>query len=252
MDDQSQTSGEYLEQLVGEGKKYSSMEELAKGYANADKFIEALKARTTDLEQEVSKRMAVEEFIKSKQTDGNQSQANESDSNSSGEPAPNQAEAKESEAEERKVDESELIERIKAELKQEDEKEVSKRNTEAVVSRLQEVYGSDEAVNKAIQEKAAEIGVSVQWLQDAAAKSPKAFFSLTGIDGGKPAPSGPSPAVNTAGLKPAAESANPQPGTKAYYDELRRKDLNKFMSREVQSQYMKDAMDNPDKFYGRN
>ena len=247
MDDQTQleNSSDYLEQFVGEGKKYKSVEELAKGYANADKFIESLKSYNEDLKTEVQKRMAIEEFIQKKQDNNEQQPA--ADPNQGSNPAPTEPEAK-PEAEP-KVDESDLIERIKAELKQDEEKNKAEENKAAVANRLMEVYGSEESVNKAVSEKAAEIGVSVQWLQDTAARSPKAFYSLTGIDGGRPAPSRPNPAVNTAG-DPPRDASKPQPGTKAYYDELRKTDMNKFLSREVQLQYLKDAAADREKFFG--
>ena len=41
-----------LEQLVGEGKKYKSVEDLAKAYMNADQFIETLKTEKRQLEQD--------------------------------------------------------------------------------------------------------------------------------------------------------------------------------------------------------
>lgn len=239
----------HLAQLVGEGKKYSSIEELAKGYVHADTYIEALKAKTNDLEQEVNKRMAIEQFIETKQD-------NEQNANASGDPAPG-AEVVETKTEpvveaEPKVNESELIERIKAELRQDDEKAKGERNQAAVVQRLKDVFGTDENVNKAVAEKAASIGVSIQWMMDTARKSPEAFYGLVGIDSSKKSPGVIPAAVNTAGVPSAADSSKIQQGTKAYYDEIRKTNMKKFMSPEIQKQYMKDAMADPDKFFARN
>lgn len=248
----SNDSGQYLEQLVGEGKKYKSVEELAKAYSNADKFIESLKAHNEDLKGEVQKRMAIEEFIKTKTDKDDQTQQDSPvDPNAGGAEGSNQPEPnKEAEP---KVNESELIERIKAELAKEDEQKTAAQNTELVVNRLKEVYGNEEGINKAIGDKANELGVDIKFLQDMAAKSPKGFFSLLGVEGGsKTPPSSPEGRLNTAGLKPAAQASEPQPGTKAYYDELRKKDLTTFLSARVQAQYHKDATSDPDKFFGRN
>jgi hypothetical protein len=44
---------EYLSQFVGEGKKYKSVEDLAKAYANADKFIETMKIENKAAQHEL-------------------------------------------------------------------------------------------------------------------------------------------------------------------------------------------------------
>ena len=64
---QTDPSTSYLEQLVGEGKKYSNPEELAKAYFNADGFINHLKNETGSLREELEKRMTLEELLAEKQ-----------------------------------------------------------------------------------------------------------------------------------------------------------------------------------------
>lgn len=64
---QTDPSTSYLEQLVGEGKKYSNPEELAKAYFNADGFINHLKNETGSLREELDKRMTLEELLAVKQ-----------------------------------------------------------------------------------------------------------------------------------------------------------------------------------------
>ena len=43
----------FLEQFVGDGKKYATAEELAKGYGNADEFIETLKNEKKEVERQL-------------------------------------------------------------------------------------------------------------------------------------------------------------------------------------------------------
>ena len=61
------TTGNPIEELVGEGKKYRSVEDLAKAYKNADQFIETLKTEKRTLEEQyhdaIAKNRSIEEII---------------------------------------------------------------------------------------------------------------------------------------------------------------------------------------------
>lgn len=120
---------------------------------------------------------------------------------------------------------------------------------EQVETRLLEVYGEAEKVNEAVQNKAAELGISVSFLKEAAAKSPSAFYGLLGLNQDSAKPSPPKPALNTAGLRPAeSSSGEPKPGTKAYFDKIRREDPRRYFRRDTQLELYKAAMANPAEF----
>lgn len=53
-----QTQEEFLAKYVGEGKKYKSVEDLAKAYANAETFIDTLKTEKQTLQQEMQTKLA--------------------------------------------------------------------------------------------------------------------------------------------------------------------------------------------------
>lgn len=55
---------EYLSELVGEGKKYKTEEDLAKAYSNADNFIETLKSEKRELEAKMEKSKTIEDVLK--------------------------------------------------------------------------------------------------------------------------------------------------------------------------------------------
>lgn len=244
--DKEQTAEEsFLRQFVGEGKKYRSEEELAKAYANADRFIQHLTTQTDELKSELDKRMAVEDFIKqTTQQDTSQQKDDQVDPNPGNTPDVTATEPKES----KQVDESELIERIKAELRKEKESESADKNLDTTINHLREVYGDDSKVNEVIKTKAAELGVSVDYLQDTAAKSPSAFYRLIGVDTPKTSSSSPRPALNSAGMQAAPDSSNPQPGTKAYFDNIRKTDPSKYFSRKIQLDLYQAAARNPAEF----
>ena len=51
-DQGANVEGSILDALVGEGKKYANLEELAKGKAEADSFIDKLKDENSDLRKQ--------------------------------------------------------------------------------------------------------------------------------------------------------------------------------------------------------
>jgi len=96
-------------------------------------------------------------------------------------------------------------------------------------------FGSFEKAGEAVRAKAAELGMSLDDLKAIAAKSPTAFEKI--ILGDKPQGGGSGP------LEPKSEtlasgsnggSQQLQPGTKAYYDDMRVKQPSKYWSTAVQ------------------
>lgn len=67
VDDQSTTGGtdvtNMADQLVGEGKKYKSVDDLAKAYMSIDEFVETLKAENHELKEKVTKASTIDEVI---------------------------------------------------------------------------------------------------------------------------------------------------------------------------------------------
>lgn len=248
---EEQSTSEFLGQLVGEGKKYSDPENLAKAYHHADSYIKTLESQTEELRTELEKRMALEDFIKKSKDDNKAIEETVDRDQAPDAPAEVTTPAAEAPKTSSGVDESELLKRLKAELEAEDQQKKAQSNIARVEEALLSHYGDDDSVNQAINDKAAEIGVSVDFLKDVATKSPDGFFKLVGLDAPKKTANPLSNSVNTAGLKPAAEaSSQPSPGTKAYFDQIRKEDKRRYLSREVQLQMHKASMENPEKFFG--
>lgn len=249
MDEPAKTAeSSFFSELVGEGKKYKTVEDLAKAKVNADQFIAHLERQTNELREDLEKSMTIEAFMKTKAQDDTQTADDAVDPNAGG---PSGETTPEPVKQEGSIDKSDLIEQIKAELRKEQEQTQAQSNISSVEQRLMEIHGDEEAVNKAINEKAAELGVSVKWLQDTASTSPTGFYSLMGITKDTPKVAKTlNPALKSEGA-PAAESVTPQPGTKAYYDEIRKTDKRRYFSREMQLEMYKASMTDPDKFFAK-
>lgn len=56
-------SKNYMEDLVGDGKKFATPEELAKGKVQSDLFITTLQGELEELREELQKRLTMEEFM---------------------------------------------------------------------------------------------------------------------------------------------------------------------------------------------
>lgn len=222
-----------FEALVGEGKKFSDPEALAKGKLEADNYIEQLKAQLAEVEAKVRGEENLEQMlakIAEKQTPTKSDPVVEA--HQPAKPA---------------MTDDDLAAKVRAMLEDKDRQTVITNNVNEVANRLIDVYGSETAANEYVRKRAQELGVSVEFLQDVAAKSPKAFYETVRVE----APS------TSAG--PTKGDANPQalqkhspgvkPNTYRWYQELRKD--NPAMYNKLQLQMHNDALKNPDAFFER-
>lgn len=165
-----------LDELVGEDKKYRSVEDLAKSRIHADEHITNIEKENAELREkvkdfqmqeslferlkaEVTKPSEIEEVIPTKQEQPEEK-------------------AKSSQEDETLKDES-LEEKVMQVVKNLHMQEMSSQNVKEVEAFMTETFG-DKAVS-ILMAKAQELGVSTEFLSDVAARSPKAFKDLFGI-----------------------------------------------------------------------
>ena len=134
----------------------------------------------------------------------------------------------------------ELVERVKESLKLEQTQRVKDQNLKEAADQLVVIYGSEDKAKEIVQQKANELGVSVKFLEDAAAQSPKAFYELLGATGSHKSSVAPRSEKNTAALNNAPGMT--KEGSKAWYAELRRADPALYYSPKIQQQMMRDAL----------
>jgi hypothetical protein len=138
------------------------------------------------------------------------------------------------------LNEDELVERVIKAQEQRVAAERSQANAKAVGARLVELYGSPDAANKLVADRAAELGVSIAYLQETASKSPNAFYELMKLQTAPKQAAAPHGNVNAAALQNHAPGA--KEGTAAYYEQLRLQigDI-AYYKPKIQQQRMKDA-----------
>lgn len=227
-----------VESLVGEGKKFKTVEDLARGKLEADNFIEKLKEEN---------QMALDE-IEKLQNNTDQSEkladliAAVKESRQQDNPESNQ------------LSEDALSQKIREIMQGESAKQTAERNrVQANELVLKKVGGDVEAAKILLAERAKELGMSPAELAALSEKSPSAFAKLIDADLSTSSTSG---TVKLQSANPRAMEAHADVETidgrhtKAYYDRLR-KDMGTLAylrDRKLQKAYLDDAMALGDRF----
>jgi len=240
-----------VERLVGEDKKYKTIEDLAKAAIEKDKHIQQLEHENGELrstsntgnQEKPLTRQDVVDLLKTEQTQQN----TETQQTTQGAPQGGVQQG----------GETDIATVVREVVAQDREVQTREQNLAQVETKMTEVFGTAEKKKAAVVAKAAELGVSTAFLEDAAAKSPKAFFIQMGIDSQQtptpPLTDGGSGIIPQAGQQQQEGNTTitvGQPQTKSFYDTLRKKDKRAYFSADVQNKLMSDRQTlGPEKFY---
>jgi hypothetical protein len=222
-----------IAELVGDGKKYKTVEELARGRIEADVHIVRLETEAKDLREKLAKAKAIEDVLEA--VKANAASAKDT-------PDPKDAPATGTSLTAEQV--AKIVATQVTGLRTQEVKatNLAKANAEMVKlfgDKAQEVY-QKEANTPELQKVYKEL----------AETNPEKFVSLfhkpepknqTLDNGGK----------NTAALPNLNTLTGVQPGTQAYYAKLRKENPKLYMSPTVQLKMHADALSDPDKYFGR-
>lgn len=217
-----------LADYVGEGRKYSNVADLVKGYENGQVHI----ARIEQENREYREKLQAD-------IDAQRARLNTPPSQEPNQQAP-QAD--------QRANEQDLVERIREVNRQDRVAEKQANNLEAATNKLIETFGDAEAAKERVKTRAAELGVSVKFLMDSAAQSPAAFFATMELEKAPRPQAAPRGNVNPAALSTLTPGAA-KPGTYAYFEELRQTNPKLYNSPKVQLQMHTAAMENPEGFF---
>lgn len=221
----NQLPTEVLE-FVGEGKKYSNVTDALKSVPHAQKHIADLEAELAELRRRSYREDVADEILNQMKAVSQQQKVD------------------------RPTDETgQLSATAIKELAAEAVKEIAAKNEREsniskVNAQLTELYG--DKASEQLANKASELGVSVSFLQQLAAQSPKAFMAQFQTTTPSTTTSTQS-SVNTESFT----SNNSQSGEKtfAYYQKLKKEDNRKFLSQSVQAEMHAQAVKLGEKFY---
>ena len=213
---------DYLSEYVGEGKKFADAAALARAKAESDAFIKRILDEKRLLEEDLKTRTNYQEFIDQMKTV------------QKAPVAPNQ-ETPPVQVTPPSV-EPDLEKRVAEAIEKREADNTRTRNLIDVQQKLIETYGNDYA--NRVKSRAQELGIPVAWLNDAAAKSPQAFYAMIGLQ----KPQEPNTRQVPSSVNTAAMMA-PGSNTKnwAYYNNLRKTNPVQYNSKQVQAEMWEQA-----------
>ena len=223
-----------VDTLVGEGKKYKTIEDLAKSRLEADSHIERLenenkltREQMIELEKKADKEGTIASLIETIKS-----------SNTQGTDEGNQP-----------ISDDDLSKKIDEILGSKTEKQTRDSNyKEATQAVLDKVNGDVEAAKSYVAERARQLGTTAEKLKALGEESPKAFKELMNVGRSTGSPG----VTSIGGFKPPGDTVTIVDGhrTKAYYEAMKKEmGVSKYWSdRKLQAQYTKDAMALGDRF----
>lgn len=218
----------FVQKLVeAKGDNWKNPEVLAKGKLEADGYIQELETQLTSLREDLGKQDYAKNLLEQLQNKAAESTTantvtpkNNIGDTSAGDTNPNLSEE----------DLKSLVERT---LTERDKDSVVKQNLNLVNEEMEKSYGTEASAK--IHDKAKELGLTLERMQEIAAESPTAFFNLIGepkktfspmIQG----------SVRTEGVNMQASSERDW----SYYQKLRRDNRSLYYTPKVQRQLMED------------
>lgn len=214
-------SVDYLEVLVGEGKKFKDVKDLAKGKAHADTTIEVMKQKLDELTKQLSEAKSLEAVLTEIR-----SQKEPPVVNNPVEITPDPA----------TIDDSFIEKRLEELLARREAQKAAETNREYVSRVLVESLGDTERVKQVLAHKSKELGMTGQALESLANQNPKAFFKLLDIQEG-------SPQRVTPSVPTSSYNAQFQNGVKrghSYYEKMKRDNPQQYRSPKTTSDMIKD------------
>ncbi len=208
----SETYTGTVAELVGEGKKYKTLEALASAVIHKDEFIEVLKKEKQDVLEKLEKNVNTGDVF---------------DKLINSTPQPQQTAAP--------LSSEDLTKLIEETVSKTETKKIENTNIEVVKNKMTDHFGTLEKAEEFVKTKARELGLSVPFLMSTAMKSPSAFYNVVGVtlnsgSGNNPITTG---SINTEG------NVNPNTtkvGTKAYFDAIFKADKKRYFTPTVQKQ----------------
>jgi hypothetical protein len=215
-----------LANLVGEGKKFKTVEDLAKGKVEADSFIVKLQEELSGLRAQINPQFDAEAQLAELRKEIETLRNNPPAKSPAGVTPPT-------------LTEDRIAALVNETITRAEANRSIQQNINAANDAMVAHFGTLEAAGAAVQAKAVELNMSVKDLKDVAAKSPTAFQKIVLGDAAKAseAPLVPRSANPTPPGTPPAGVA--KPGTKEYFDGIFKESRKKYWSPEVQMELHK-------------
>ena len=198
-----------VKELIGEGKKYASVEEALKALRFSQEHISTIERENADMREKLHSAESIQEMLDKKR--GNDSS----------------------------FDISKIDEVIDQKLSAREKQNVMTSNIQTVDSQMKTMFG--EKAVEVLRNKSSELGVSVDHMMSTAATSPKAFMSWFTSSKEASKSDGFSTSVNTDNNAFSDSQNKSKPFTYNYYNEMRRSNPSEYWKPQIQKE-MHDKM----------
>ena len=241
--DQQQTTidpnKDYLPELVGEGRKFKTPQELARGKYESDLYIKTLTRQLDELRgdhlklrEDYTARAKLEDLIG--QLEGKSQQHSNSE-----QPIANEVKDKPG------IDPKEIESLVSNKIQEYELTKKQQENFNAVRVKLQEQFGDN--YQNVLKQQIAELGLSEEDVNALARKSPNAFLRTLGID--KPMRD---PFQNNLSSSQKPEAFRPkgtQKRTRSYYLDMKKTDPKRYLDPKTNVEMHNDAVELGDAFF---
>lgn len=211
-------SKNYLEELVGDNKKFKTPEELARGKAESDAFIEQLKTEQEQLRNELQTRLNLEQFLDQLKTAV--PKLNNDDSQDHHQQQPDKS----------VMSAEELAALVRSQVQQMKTQESAQSNLNIFSEKLRLAHGPNAATK--LRSQASELGMTVDEVKALAARNPNAALKMLGV--------GEQRSVDNFTAPPRSQSMSLPPGQKrgaSYFEHLRKTlPSNEYFSPKIQNE----------------
>jgi hypothetical protein len=219
----TQQQADHLAALVGEGKKYKTVNDLAKSRLEADAFIEQLKTENAGLRQDYSK--AQEKVTEQDTLKDILAKIEAARQGGSNQPAETESE--------------DIQERVKREVEALEMAKTARFNRETSQATVLQRFNNDESKAKEFMAgEAKRLNITTEMLGKISESSPEAFNRMLGLSSQSHHGS-----FNGKGnINTAAELSNSPTRNNSYYNKLRKEMGADFYNPKIQTQLFKDRM----------
>ena len=220
-------AGEDVSAYVGDGKKFRTVKDLYNGKQEADAFITQLQREMGELRADLARRANAEDQLTQIRSEFEEFKRNQN--------------IQPREHTNPELTASQIEELVKNSVTRIEQSRTAGENAKVVNAGLIKHFGDVDKARKALTDASVEVGMSVEELKDIASRSPSAFFSLMGIQEPKqPANATGANLDTTGGKNPLSNAATGndanKPGTKPYYDAIRKENPSLYHSAKIQNE----------------
>lgn len=229
----TQTNESFVAQLVGEGKKFKTVEELAKGKIEADNHIGNITKTLDELRAELAKQDYAKALLE---------QMNKASETTAEQPPPNIPSPSNTENTTQSASDIEAL--VEKAITEKERSRTVAQNIAVVGEEMERQFG--DKATQILKSKSQELGMSMDRLKEIAAESPTAFFQLVGVTASRKsqASTAPQSSVRSEGF-----NSNPQDRDFDYYQKIRRENRSLYYSPKVQNMMVQDRERLGNRFY---